>query len=89
MRKTCNVQAYYVKGCKIDNKTIFSGYVLNINDEPIIDSIKRKVGMRNLLCEISNEGFDYDVVDIFSIPVTELTLGDIMIILGKYDPKLA
>jgi hypothetical protein len=22
MKKTCNVQAYYVKGCKIDNKTI-------------------------------------------------------------------
>lgn len=88
MNNNYTVTAYYVKGCKISYKNIFSGYVLSIGNESIIDSIKRKVGMRNLLCEISNEGFDYDVVDIFSIPVTELTLGDIMIILGKYDPKL-
>lgn len=86
-----NIQGYYVKGCKIDRKTIFSGYVLNINDESIIDSIKRKVGYDELLCELTNEGFDYDKVSTFSIPMTGLTVGDIMIITGQYNqqvPKL-
>lgn len=85
MRKTCNVQAYYVKGCKIDNKTIFSGYVLNINDEPIIDSIKRKFVTNHLLCELTNEGFDYDRVNITTIPLTELTVGDYLIISGQFN----
>lgn len=82
-----NVQGYYVKGCKIDYKTIFSGYVLNIHNESIIDSIKRKVGRNELLCELTNEGFDYDEVSVFSIPIKELTVGDIMIINGRYDDK--
>ena len=81
-----NVKAYYVKGCKVDNKTIFSGYVLNINNEPIIDTIKRKVGKKTLLCEISNESFEYDPALIYSIPITELSLGDIMIVTGNYNP---
>lgn len=79
-----NVKAYFVKGCKISYKRIFSGYILNLNDEPIIDSIKRKVGMESLLCEITNEGFDYESVDMYSIPVAELSLGDIMVITGNY-----
>lgn len=82
-----NIQGYYVKGCKIDYKTIFSGYVLNIHNESIIDSIKRKVGRNELLCELTSEGFDYDKVSVFSIPITELTVGDIMIINGRYDDK--
>lgn len=76
------IKAYYVKGCKIDAKTIFSGYVLNINDEPIIDSIKRKVAARSLLCELTNEGFDYEYVKLTTIPLTELTVGDFLIISG-------
>lgn len=77
------VKAYYVKGCKIDNKTIFSGYVFNIDNESIIDSIKRKVGKDDLLCELTGEGFDYDIVNIKTVPLTELTVGDYFIISGK------
>ena len=79
-----NIKAYYVKGCKIDYKTIFSGYVLNVDDEPIIDSIKRKVAKDNLLCELTNEGFDYDYVNITTIPLTELTVGDYLLISGNF-----
>ena len=78
-----NIKAYYIKGCKIDYKTIFSGYVLNVNDEDIIDSIKRKVAKEKLLCELTNEGFDYDYVKITTIPLTELTLGDYLLISGQ------
>lgn len=79
------VNAYYVKGCKLDAKNIFSGYVLNINKEPITESIKRKTGYKSLLCELTNEGFDYNSVTLYSIPVTELTAGDIMLITGNYN----
>ena len=82
------VTAYYVKGCKLDYKNIFTGYVLNLNDEPIIDSIKRKTGYKELLCEVSNEGFDYDKVNVYSVPLTELSVGDLMIITGRYNPIL-
>ena len=84
------VTAYYVKGCKLTHKNIFSGYVLNINNEPIIDSIKRKTGYKSksLLCELTNEGFDYDEVDMYSIPVTELSFGDLLIATGNYNPIL-
>ena len=78
-----NIKAYYVKGCKIDSKTIFNGYVLNIDNEDIIESIKRKVAKNSLLCELTNEGFDYDYVNIRTIPLTELTVGDYLIISGK------
>lgn len=77
------IKGYYVKGCKIDAKTIFSGYVLNVDDEPIIDSIKRKVVKDNLLCELTNEGFDYDYVAVATIPLTELTVGDYLLISGQ------
>jgi hypothetical protein len=80
-----NIKIYYVKGCKVNIKTIFSGYIININDEPIIDSIKRKVQYKPLLCELTNEGFDYDLVNIYSIPLNELSLGDLLLILGKVD----
>ena len=50
-----------------------------------IDSIKRKTGYKNLLCEMTNEGFDYDEVNINTVPVTQLSLGDILIAIGKYD----
>lgn len=84
MNNVKTLKAYYVKGCKVSTKNIFSGYVLNVNDEPIINSIKRKVGVKKLLCEITNEGFDYNPVDTYSVPVTELSLGDILIISGNY-----
>ena len=51
MGNNYKVQVYYVKGCKIDNKTIFSGYVLNVDDESIIDSIKRKIGYKDKIYE--------------------------------------
>ena len=76
------VKAYKVKNCKVSNKKLFSGYVLNVDDENIIKSIKRKLGVESLLCEITNEGFDYDKVNIYSVPMTEMTLGDFMLING-------
>lgn len=80
-----NIKAYKIKNCKINNKTIFSGYVLNVDDENILDSIKRKIGMKGkiLLCEITNEGFEYNKVDIYSIPMTEISLGDFLLINGN------
>ena len=79
-KNSYNVTAYYVRGCKLDHKNIFNGYVLNIDNEQITESIKRKTGYKSLLCEITNEGFNYDPVRIYSIPVSELTLGDIMLV---------
>ena len=84
MSNNYKIKAYRVTGCKIIYKQLFSGYVLNINDEPIIESIKRKVGLKSLVCELTNEGFDYHLTDLYSIPVTELSLGDIMLITGNY-----
>lgn len=84
MSKSKMIRAYHVKGCKVDAKTIFTGYVLRIDEEPIIESIKRKVGVKNLLCEMTNEGFDYDYVDILTVPLRELTLGDYFIISGDF-----
>lgn len=84
MGKELKIKAYYIKGCKIDFKTIFSGYVLNIDDEPITESIKRKTGANALLCEVTNEGFDYDRVKLYSVPVTELSAGDIMMLSGNF-----
>jgi hypothetical protein len=89
MSNKYDVTAYYVKGCKVDKKTIFTGYVLCINNEDIIDSIKRKVGRNSLLCEMTNEGFEYDMVNTYSIPMTELTLGDVVIITGNYNISLS
>lgn len=81
------IKGCYVKGCKIDYKTIFTGYVLNVDDEPIIDSIKRKVVKDNLLCELTNEGFDYNYVPLTTIPLSELTVGDYLLI-SSILPKL-
>lgn len=82
------VAAYYVKGCKLSHKDIFSGYVLNLDDESIIDSIKRKTGYDHLLCETTNEGFDYDKVNMYTVPITELSVGELAIITGHYNPIL-
>lgn len=84
MENKNNIKAYYVNGCKVDRRTIFSGYVLNVDNEPITDSIKRKVGVSKLLCELTNEGFDYNSVQIYTVPLTELSLGDILLITGNY-----
>jgi hypothetical protein len=76
---------YYVTNCKVSKTEVWSGYVMNINDEPIIDSIKRKLGRDSLLCELTNEGFDYNQIkSIYSIPLKELCLGDMMVLSGKF-----
>ena len=85
------IKAYYVKGCKLSPKCIFTGYVLNVDDEPIIDSIKRKTGYTNtVLCEVTNEGFEYDAVSIHTVPITELSVGDLARLLHAFNsyPKL-
>lgn len=75
------VKIYKVKGCKTTRGLIFNGYVCNINDEPIINSIRRKTGLDKLFCELTNEGFEYDeVTNPYSIPMSMLTLGDFMLI---------
>ena len=78
------LSAYYIKGCKISRTSIFSGYIINIDNEPILDSIKRRLGMgsNKFLCEITNEGFEYDKVNIYTVPITELCLGDFLLITG-------
>ena len=76
-----DIKIYHVKGCKISKTFIFNGYVLNINGEPIIDSIKRKCG-KTLLCELTNEGFDYDIANIYAVPLTELSVGDLLLLTG-------
>ena len=77
-----DIKVYYVKGCKVSGTYIFNGFVLNVDDEPIIDSIKRKVDKLNLLCELTNEGFDYNTVSLYQVPMTELSLGDILLLDG-------
>ena len=84
MSKNYDIKVYYVKGCKVSSTYIFSGFVLNVNDEPITDSIKRKVGNK-LLCELTNEGFEYDVVNLYQVPLNQLSLGDILLLDGKIE----
>ena len=79
-----DIKVYYVKGCKVSATYIFSGFVLNVNEEPITDSIKRKVGNR-LLCELTNEGFEYDVVNLYQVPLSQLSLGDLLLLDGKIE----
>ena len=83
-KSTYDIKVYYVKGCKVSATYIFNGFVLNVNDEPITDSIKRKVGNK-LLCELTNEGFDYDVVNLYQVPMSQLSLGDILLLDGKIE----
>lgn len=85
MSKNYDIKVYYVKGCKISRTCIFSGFVLNVNEEPITDSIKRKVGTDKLLCELTNEGFEYDVMNLYQVPLTELSLGDLLLLDGKIE----
>jgi hypothetical protein len=79
----CEVKLYVVSNCKVSYTEVWSGYVLNINDEPIIDSIKRKLGRTSLLCELTNEGFNYQIASLFSAPITEFSVGDIMLLNGN------
>jgi len=84
-KSTYDIKVYHVKNCKVSNKYDFTGCVLNVDDEPIIESIKRKLGLKGhmLLCEMTNEGFDYDIVDLFKVPLSELSLGDILLLDSK------
>lgn len=80
-----NIKAYNIRNCKISRFTIFSGVVLNINEEPIIDSVKRKVGLDKLFCETINEEIRYSEISLFSVSVSELTIGDLLLITGNYN----
>ena len=82
-KSTYDIKVYYIKGCKVSATYIFSGFVLNVDDESIIDSIKRKVGKSPLLCELTNEGFDYDIANLYQVPLSELSLGDLLLLDGK------
>ena len=83
--KNYDIKVYYVMGCKVSVRYIFNGYVLNVNNEPIIDSIKGKVGEKNLLCELTNEGFEYNAVNLYQVPINELSLGDLLLLDGKIE----
>lgn len=80
--KLINVKTYFVTGCKVTKSRIFNGYVINVNHEDITKSIARKMGTQKLLCETTWEGFDYHQVSPYSIPLTELTLGDLLLFNG-------
>lgn len=78
------IKLFKVTGCKVSKEKIFTGYVINVDNEPITDSIKRKVGVKALLCELTNEGFEYNQVRAYGIPLSELTLGDIVLVMQGF-----
>ena len=58
------VKAYYVKGCKIDSKTIFSGYVFNIDNEDITILSKnfKDVSLAYSMTIHKSQGSEYSTV---------------------------
>jgi len=82
-KNAVSVSIYKITGCKVKSDYIFDGYVLRVNDEDITKSIRRKLDMGALLCEITNEGFEYNIASLFSVPITELSIGELLVIFGN------
>lgn len=74
------IKAYRVHNCKVSKTELWSGVVLKEEKETIIDAIKRRLCKEKLLCEITNEGFDYDEIYFNEITLNDISIADYLLI---------
>lgn len=74
------IKAYKVYNCKVSKTELWSGVVLKEEKETIIDAIKRRLCRETLLCEITNEGFDYDEIYFNEITLNDISIADYLLI---------
>ena len=78
------MKAYKVYNCDITGGTIWSGTVIAKDDETVSDALKRKFGLKYLYCEkFYGKEVNANEINPDSIPVENLTVGELMIILGS------
>lgn len=78
------IKAYRVSGCKVSRTELWSGIVIKEEKETIIDAIKRRLGKETLLCELTNEGFDYDEIYFNEITLNDISVADYLLIAKPY-----
>lgn len=74
------IKAYKIYNCKVSKTELWSGVVLKEEKETIIDAIKRRLCKEKLLCEITNEGFDYDEIYFNEITLNDISIADYLLI---------
>lgn len=74
------LRAYRVSGCKVSRTELWNGIVIKEEKETIIDAIKRRLCKETLLCEITNEGFDYDEIYFNEITLNDISIADYLLI---------
>lgn len=79
------VEAYRVTNCKVAYDRLWSGIVIKKENEEITDAIKRRLGTKGLLCELTNEGFDYDLIPFNTITLQDISIIDYLYITQKVD----
>jgi hypothetical protein len=77
------MKAYKVYNCAITGGTIWSGTVIAKDDETVSDALKRKFDLKYLYCEKYGKEVKADDINPDSIFVENLTVGELMIILGS------
>lgn len=75
------LRAYRVIGCKVSYTELWNGIIIKEEKETIIDAIKRRLCKETLLCEITNEGFDYDEIYFNEITLNDISIADCLLIL--------
>lgn len=83
-KKKMKLRAYRVSGCKVSRTELWNGVVIKEEKETIIDAIKRRLCKETLLCEITNEGFDYDEVYFNEITLNDISMADFILILKSH-----
>lgn len=74
------LRAYRVSGCKVSRTELWNGVVIKEEKETIIDAIKRRLCKEALLCEMTNEGFDYDEIYFNEITLNDISIADYLLI---------
>lgn len=78
------MKAYKVYNCGITGGTSWTGNVIARDNESVSDAIKRKFGLKYLYSEkFYNKEVEAKEVSPDSIPVEDLTVGELMIVMGK------
>lgn len=78
------LRAYKVKGCKVSRTELWSGVVIKEEKETIIDAIKRRLCRKVVLCELTNEGFDYEEMSFNEITLNDISITDYLLIARPY-----
>lgn len=78
------MKAYKVYNCGITGGKSWSGTVIARDDETVSDALKRKFGLKYLYCEkFYNKEVDAEEINPNSVWVTDLTVGELMILLER------